>query len=226
MPHSTAARVRHPATARRRTPNRPSASLLLAPRPHLARSIAPVKQKQAGRTRPELEAAVGWASRAAARHGFSVLAASSPWMAHLAAVACVALAAKVEETEVLEPYDLQVLVADAVLFELKTVRRMEQLVLSAELLALVNTSEDEVAKCARIMAFIAGDGGASSGGNKRKHAAARMYSPPLSPSGVIGAVSCFSWRARPAAWRDGARALESRLVACGEAHAETGGTES
>ncbi|KAL6637020.1 hypothetical protein ACP70R_024592 [Stipagrostis hirtigluma subsp. patula] len=134
-------------------------------------------------------------------------------MAHHAAVDCVALAATVEETEVPEPYDLQALVADAVLFELKTVRRMEQLVLSAELLALVNASEpprDEVAKCARIMAFIAGD----SGDNKRKHAAAWMYSPPLSPSGVISAVSCFSWRARPAAWRDGARALESGLVAC------------
>ncbi|KAL6645111.1 hypothetical protein ACP70R_016719 [Stipagrostis hirtigluma subsp. patula] len=122
-------------------------------------------------------------------------------MVHLTAMACVALAAKVEETEVLEPYDLQVLAADAILFELKTVRRMEQLVLSAELLALVSASEDEVAKCARIMAFIAGDGG----GNKRKHVPARMYSPSLSPSGVIDAVSCFSWRARPAAWRDGAR---------------------
>ncbi|KAL6639732.1 hypothetical protein ACP70R_022554 [Stipagrostis hirtigluma subsp. patula] len=235
------------------------------------------------------EAAVGWASRAAARLGFSALTAAlaasyldrcflggalrlgplgdQPWMARLAAVACVALAAKVEEINVPQLYDFQVLAAgdadagEAVVWEPKMVRRMELLVLSAlewrmhhvtplsylqplladaavrlhhcgtvllaamadcrwprhrpsawaaaallatasdadddaELLALINAAEDEVAECAQIiaeatgMAFIAGDGGA--GGNKRKHAAARMYSPPPSPSGVIGAAACFS----------------------------------
>ncbi|KAL6596928.1 hypothetical protein ACP70R_047062 [Stipagrostis hirtigluma subsp. patula] len=237
------------------------------------------------------EAAVGWASRAAARLGFSALTAAlaasyldrcflggalrlgpladQPWMARLAAVACVTLAAKVEEINVPQLYDLQVIAAgdadadagEAVVWEPKMVRRMELLVLSAlewrmhhvtplsylqplladaavrlhhcgtvllaamadcrwprhrpsawaaaallatasdadddaELLALINAAEDEVAECAQIiaeatgMAFIAGDGGA--GGNKRKHAAARMYSPPPSPSGVIGAAACFS----------------------------------
>ncbi|XP_062194216.1 cyclin-D3-2-like [Phragmites australis] len=241
------------------------------------------------------EAAVGWAARAVARLGFSALTAAlatayldrcflggalrlggQPWMARLAAVACVALAAKVEETHVPLLLDLQLCAAanananpadggegDAYVFEAKTVRRMELLVLSAlgwrmhpvtpfsylqpllanaavrldhcesvllavmadgrwprhrpsawaaaallatagacddhsELLELINTPEDEIAECAKIiseatgMSFLAGDIGIVGGGNKRKHAAARMYSPPLSPSGVIGALSCFS----------------------------------
>ena len=106
------------------------------------------------------EAAVGWATRAAARLGFSALTAAlaasyldgcfllggagnagrlqlggQPWMARLAAVACVALAAKVEETRVPELLDLQLLAAespgDAFVFDPKTVRRMEGLVLNA-----------------------------------------------------------------------------------------------
>ncbi|CAM0950649.1 unnamed protein product [Alopecurus aequalis] len=103
----------------------------------------------AGRT-----AAVGWATRATARLGFSALTAAlatayldrcflgggalqlgEPWMARLAAVACVALAAKVEETRVPELLDLQLLAAEtageAFVFEAKTVRRMEFLVLNA-----------------------------------------------------------------------------------------------
>lgn len=237
------------------------------------------------------EAAVGWASRAAARLGFSALTSAlsaayldrcflpggalrlgdQPWMSRLAAVACVALAAKVEETRVPLLLDLQLCAAassdadaaDADVFEAKTVRRMELLVLSAlgwrmhpvtpfsylqpvladaamrlrnceavllavmadwrwprhrpsawaaaallttagggdddsELLALINASEDETAECAKIisevtgMSFLVCDVGGMIAGNKRKHAAARMYSPPLSPSGVIGALSCFS----------------------------------
>lgn len=105
------------------------------------------------------EAAVGWVSRAAARLGFSALTAAlaaayldrcflpggalrlgdQPWMSRLAAVACVALAAKVEETRVPLLLDLQLCAAassdadaaDADVFEAKTVRRMELLVLSA-----------------------------------------------------------------------------------------------
>ncbi|KAE8806642.1 cyclin-D3-2-like [Hordeum vulgare] len=101
------------------------------------------------------EAAVGWATRAAARLGFSALTAAlaaayldrcflsggalrlgdQPWMARLAAVACVALAAKVEETRVPVLLDLQLCAAesagDADVFDAKTVRRMELLVLSA-----------------------------------------------------------------------------------------------
>jgi cyclin D3, plant len=99
------------------------------------------------------EAAVGWACRAAARLGFSALTAAlaaayldrcflgvalrltggQPWTARLAAVACVALAAKVEETRVPLLLDLQLCAGgeDAYVFEAKTVRRMELLVLSA-----------------------------------------------------------------------------------------------
>nr|CAB3456624.1 unnamed protein product [Digitaria exilis]CAB3503062.1 unnamed protein product [Digitaria exilis]CAB3503066.1 unnamed protein product [Digitaria exilis] len=230
------------------------------------------------------EAAVGWACRAAARLGFSALTAAlaaayldrcflaggalrlgdQPWMSRLAAIACVALAAKVEETRVPLLLDIQLCAAagadpaDAYVFEAKTVGRMELLVLSAlgwrmhpvtpfsylqplladtamrlnncegvllaviadwrwpryrpsawaaaallatagdgdddsELLALINAPEDEAGECAKIISEVTGmsflDVGA---GNKRKHAAARMYSPPLSPSGVIGALSCFS----------------------------------
>ncbi|PUZ69800.1 hypothetical protein GQ55_2G141500 [Panicum hallii var. hallii] len=246
------------------------------------------------------EAAVGWACRAAARLGFSALTAAlaaayldrcflsggalrlgdRPWMARLAAVACVALAAKVEETRVPLLLDLQLCAAagpdadpaDAYVFEAKTVRRMELLVLSAlgwrmhpvtpfsylqplladaamrlhncegvllavmadwrwprcrpsawaaaallatagggdddsDLLALINAPEYEAAECARIiseatgMSFLAGAGGAGAG-NKRKHATARMYSPPLSPSGVIGALSCFSCESSSSATAD------------------------
>uniref|UniRef100_A0A0A9FB96 Cyclin N-terminal domain-containing protein n=1 Tax=Arundo donax TaxID=35708 RepID=A0A0A9FB96_ARUDO len=193
-------------------------------------------------------------------------------MARLAAVACVALAAKIEETRVPVLLDLQLCAAgEAYVFEAKTVRRMELLVLSAlgwrmhpvtpfsyleplladaavrlhycetvllavlidlrwprhrpsawaaaalvattgsgdddaELLALINAPEDEVVKCAKIiseatgMSFLAVDAGT---GNKRKHAATRMYSPPLSPSGVIGgALSCFSCESSSSATAD------------------------
>lgn len=103
------------------------------------------------------EAAVGWAYRAAARLGFSALTAAlaaayldrcflaggalrlgdQPWMSRLAAIACVALAAKVEETRVPLLLDIQLCAAagadpaDAYVFEAKTVGRMELLVLSA-----------------------------------------------------------------------------------------------
>ena len=49
------------------------------------------------------------------------------------------------------------------------------------------------------MSFLAGGAGA---GNKRKHAAARMYSPPPSPSGVIGALSGFSCESSSSATAD------------------------
>ncbi|KAL5200825.1 hypothetical protein ABZP36_035179 [Zizania latifolia] len=102
------------------------------------------------------EAAVGWALRAATRLGFSALTAAlavayldrcflgsalrlgnRPWMSRLAAVACVALAAKVEETTVPLLLDLHLCAAgerdadEAFVFDAKTVRRMELLVLSA-----------------------------------------------------------------------------------------------
>ncbi|XP_010928373.1 cyclin-D3-2 [Elaeis guineensis] len=104
--------------------------------------------------------AVAWVARAAARHGFSALTAvlavnyldrcflsgggglrlqgDRPWMERLAAVACLSLAAKVEETYVPLLLDLQAAAAEAdrdldagYVFEAKTVRRMELLVLSA-----------------------------------------------------------------------------------------------
>lgn len=104
--------------------------------------------------------AVEWVARAAAGHGFSALTAvlavnyldrcflsgevglrlqgDRPWMGRLAAVACLSLAAKVEETYVPLLLDLQAAVAEAdgevdagYVFEAKTVRRMELLVLSA-----------------------------------------------------------------------------------------------
>ncbi|CAL5075343.1 unnamed protein product [Urochloa decumbens] len=259
------------------------------------------------------DATVGWACGAAARLGFSALTAAlaaayldrcflaggalrlgdQPWMARLAAVGCVALAAKVEETRVPLLLDLQLLAAaaadpaDAYVFEAKTVRRMELLVLSAlgwrmhpvtpfsylqpllaadaarlhncdavllaviadwrwpryrpsawaaaallatgggedddtELLALINAPEDEAAECARIisevtgMSFLAGGvdftGGA---GSKRKREAARMlYSPPPSPSGVIGALSCFSCESSSSATAD-SRPASSTAAAAG-----------
>ncbi|CAM0950647.1 unnamed protein product [Alopecurus aequalis] len=232
----------------------------------------------AGRT-----AAVGWATRATARLGFSALTAAlatayldrcflgggalqlgEPWMARLAAVACVALAAKVEETRVPELLDLQLLAAEtageAFVFEAKTVRRMEFLVLNAlawrmhpvtpfsflqpvlaaeparlhqcdsvlfavmadwrwpqhrpsvwaaaallatagfgnddgdtELLELINAPKDEVAECAKMLSLEAPAGFTGFVvDNKRKRAPAGLYSPPLSPSGVIGAAAYFS----------------------------------
>ncbi|KAK1629615.1 hypothetical protein QYE76_003930 [Lolium multiflorum] len=226
------------------------------------------------------EAAVGWATRAAARLGFSALTAAlatayldrcflglsggagaggamrlgeQPWKARLAAVACVALAAKVEETRVPLLLDLQLLAAGpdpdaaAYVFDSDTMYRMEAIVLNelawrmhpvtpfsflhpvlaaarlrhcegvllavmadwrwpryrpsawaaaalcvtaafgtddadADLLALINAPEDEVAECAKILTGEAGfvlD-------NKRKR------SPPLSPIGVIGSAAYFS----------------------------------
>ncbi|KAG6406924.1 hypothetical protein SASPL_134541 [Salvia splendens] len=53
-----------------------------------------------------------------------------PWMAQLAAVACVSLAAKVEETHVPLLLDLQVVEETDYVFESKTIQRMEILVLS------------------------------------------------------------------------------------------------
>uniref|UniRef100_A0A0D9XBC8 Cyclin-like domain-containing protein n=1 Tax=Leersia perrieri TaxID=77586 RepID=A0A0D9XBC8_9ORYZ len=226
------------------------------------------------------EAAVGWALRAVARLGFSALTAAlavayldrcflaggalrlggeHPWMPRLAAVACVSLAAKVEETRVPMLLDLQLCAADngdadeAYVFEAKTVRRMELLVLSAlqwrmhpvtplsflhplllhaarlrhcenallavmadcrwprhrpsawaaaallatanswchdgDLLALIDAPNDEVAECAKILSEEAAAGGIDI--NKRKRATG-LYSPPASPSGVIGASACFS----------------------------------
>ncbi|XP_008813810.1 cyclin-D3-2-like [Phoenix dactylifera] len=102
--------------------------------------------------------AVEWVARAAACHGFSALTAvlavnyldrcflsgggglglqgDRPWMGRLSAVACLSLAAKVEETYVPLLLDLQLAAAEAeveagYVFEAKTVRRMELLVLSA-----------------------------------------------------------------------------------------------
>uniref|UniRef100_A0ACD5XU62 Uncharacterized protein n=1 Tax=Avena sativa TaxID=4498 RepID=A0ACD5XU62_AVESA len=223
------------------------------------------------------EATVGWATRAVARLGFSALTAAlatayldrcflgggalqlgdQPWMARLAAVACVALAAKVEETRVPGLLDLQLLAAgsdgDAYVFEAKTVRRMEGIVLNAlawrmhpvtpfsflhpiladaparlyqcesallavmadwrwprhrpsawaaaallvtagfgsddELLALINAPKDEVAECAKILSGEAAP--AFMVDHKRKRAQG-LHSPPLSPSGVIGAAAYFS----------------------------------
>ncbi|XP_030543976.1 cyclin-D3-1-like [Rhodamnia argentea] len=110
------------------------------------------------RTRPDLgddgcalaarREAVEWMLRVRGVYGFSALTAvlavdyldrflsgfspqrdSRPWMTQLVAVACLSLAAKVEETRVPLLLDLQV--GDArFLFEAKTVQRMELLVLS------------------------------------------------------------------------------------------------
>ncbi|KAG6488480.1 hypothetical protein ZIOFF_049723 [Zingiber officinale] len=103
--------------------------------------------------------AVEWVARAARRHGFAALTAllavnyldrcflpcdargellrlqdDKPWMGRLAAVACLSLAAKVEETRVPLSVDLQMPETPedgGFVFEPKTVRRMELLVLSA-----------------------------------------------------------------------------------------------
>ncbi|XP_042412151.1 cyclin-D3-2-like [Zingiber officinale] len=100
--------------------------------------------------------AVEWVVRAARRHGFSALTAllavnyldrcflpcadrgelfrlqdDKPWMGQLSAVACLSLAAKVEEMRVPLPIDLQLPEDGGFAFEPKTIRRMELLVLSA-----------------------------------------------------------------------------------------------
>ncbi|PKA63560.1 Cyclin-D3-2 [Apostasia shenzhenica] len=100
--------------------------------------------------------AVEWLVKATVRHGFSVQTAllavnyldrcflaggvagalrlqeDKPWMGRLAAVACLSLAAKVEETRVPLLLDLQAPAAEAMgyLFEGRTIRRMELLVLT------------------------------------------------------------------------------------------------
>lgn len=88
-----------------------------------------------------------WMLKVSARYSFSALTAvlaanyldrflasfrgqkETPWMSQLAAVACLSLAAKVEETQVPLLVDLQVEDARYV-FEAKTIQRMEILVLS------------------------------------------------------------------------------------------------
>ncbi|CAI9765585.1 unnamed protein product [Fraxinus pennsylvanica] len=92
--------------------------------------------------------AVEWILKVNAHYGFSALTAilavnyldrflyslhfqkDKPWMIQLAAVTCLSLAAKVEETHVPLLLDLQVENANYV-FESKTIQRMELLVLSA-----------------------------------------------------------------------------------------------
>lgn len=91
--------------------------------------------------------AVGWILRVIGHYSFSVLTAvlavnyldrfiaslqfhkDKPWMSQLTAVACLSLAAKVEETQVPLLSDLQVEEC-RFLFEAKTIQRMELLVLS------------------------------------------------------------------------------------------------
>ncbi|KAI6688063.1 hypothetical protein NL676_024891 [Syzygium grande] len=91
--------------------------------------------------------AVGWMMRAHARCDFSALTAvlavdyldrflfgfgsqtEKPWMTQLTAVACLSLAAKVEETQVTLLLDIQGEESNYV-FEAKTIQRMELLVLS------------------------------------------------------------------------------------------------
>ncbi|KAK8517502.1 hypothetical protein V6N12_016352 [Hibiscus sabdariffa] len=91
--------------------------------------------------------ALDWISKVKARYGFNALTMvlavnyfdrfilsfkfqkDKPWMGQLAAVACLSLAAKVEETQVPLLLDLQVEEAEYV-FDSKTLQRMELLVLS------------------------------------------------------------------------------------------------
>ncbi|KAG2719776.1 hypothetical protein I3843_02G002300 [Carya illinoinensis] len=91
--------------------------------------------------------AVDWILRVKAHHGFAALTAflavnyfdrfasslmfqrDKPWMSHLATVACLSLAAKVEETQVPLLLDLQV-EESKYAFDAKTIQRMELLVLS------------------------------------------------------------------------------------------------
>ncbi|XP_015972565.1 cyclin-D3-1 [Arachis duranensis] len=95
----------------------------------------------------ERREAVEWILRVNAYFSFSALTASlavnylhrflftftmkknQPWLTHLAAVACISLAAKMEETQVPLPLDLQVEDSKYV-FEAKTIKKMEILVLS------------------------------------------------------------------------------------------------
>ncbi|XP_020598019.1 cyclin-D3-2-like, partial [Phalaenopsis equestris] len=107
---------------------------------------------------PARSNAVQWVARTSVQHGFSVqtvllavnyldrcflaagggglrLQEDKPWMGRLAAVACLSLAAKVEETRVPLLLDLQVPSAAAgeemgYVFENRTIRRMELLLLS------------------------------------------------------------------------------------------------
>lgn len=91
--------------------------------------------------------ALDWILRVIAHYGFTAMTAvlavnyfdrfvsglcfqkDKPWMSQLAAVACLSIAAKVEETQIPLLLDLQV--ADArFVFEAKTIQRMELLVLS------------------------------------------------------------------------------------------------
>ncbi|KAK4340209.1 hypothetical protein RND71_041671 [Anisodus tanguticus] len=92
--------------------------------------------------------AVGWILKVNAHYGFSALTAilainylnrflsslqyqkDKPWMIQLAAVTCLSLAAKVEETQVPLLLDFQVEDAKYV-FEAKTIQRMELLILSS-----------------------------------------------------------------------------------------------
>ncbi|GFZ18760.1 similar to CYCLIN D3;3 [Actinidia rufa] len=91
--------------------------------------------------------AVDWMLRVVGHYGFTVVTSvlavnyfdgfvsslqfqrDKPWMSQLAAVACLSLAAKVEETQVPLLLDLQVEESNYV-FEAKTIQRMELLVLS------------------------------------------------------------------------------------------------
>ncbi|XP_022962457.1 cyclin-D3-3-like [Cucurbita moschata] len=91
--------------------------------------------------------AVDWMLKISAHYSFSALTAvlavdyfdrflscfhfqtDKPWMSQLAAVACISLAAKVEETQVPLLLDLQV-EDSRYLFETKTIKKMELLVLS------------------------------------------------------------------------------------------------
>ncbi|XP_039000930.1 cyclin-D3-3-like isoform X2 [Hibiscus syriacus] len=91
--------------------------------------------------------ALDWIFKVKARYGFNALTMvlgvnyfdrfilsfkfqkDKPWMGQLAAVACLSLAAKVEETQVPLLLDLQVQEAEYV-FDSKTIQRMELLVLS------------------------------------------------------------------------------------------------
>ncbi|MED6123510.1 hypothetical protein PIB30_049857 [Stylosanthes scabra] len=96
----------------------------------------------------ERREAVEWILRVNENYSFSALTASlavnylhrflfkmkmkkkQPWLTHLAAVACISLAAKLQETQVPLPIDLQVEDSKYV-FEAKSIKKMEILVLSS-----------------------------------------------------------------------------------------------
>ncbi|KAI8016423.1 Cyclin-D3-1 [Camellia lanceoleosa] len=110
-------------------------------------------------------AAVEWLLKVNAHYSFSALTAvlavnyldrflfsfhfrrEKPWMTQLAAVACLSLAAKVEETEVPLLLDLQVEDSSYV-FEAKTIQRMEMLVLST---LQWKMNPDKVEDCYKLM---------------------------------------------------------------------------